>query len=238
MTDKPVTPLASAHAPAELDASQVAAYLRDNPQFFVGRDALLEDMILPHGASGAVSLVERQLELLRERNTGMRRRLNELIRAARVNHRLFERTLELTLTLVELPDNVSRLQRLQQGLASGFSVDSVSLQGVDSSGIDPSLAAALDITPLADAEASVGQLLRPGRIVCGLLRDSELAFLFPDSQADVASAAVMPVAIPGGTLLVALGSRDPNHFTPDMGTLFIRFLGDAVGRMLQRSEAS
>lgn len=234
MTDKSAPRLKTGQSLASsLDPDQVASYLRDNPQFFVGRDALLSDMLLPHGSTGAISLVERQLGLLRERNQTMRRRMNDMIRTARTNHRLFEHTLSLTLRLMERPDNHQRLQHLQRGLASGFDVDSVALHGVEDQGFPADWRDALEVTPLEEASASVGQLLRPGRIVCGLLRDSELEFLFPDTSGSVASAAVMPVEVPGGMLLIALGSRDPNHFTPDMGTLFIRFLGDAVARMLK-----
>ncbi len=234
MTDKPVSRLNSGQLPAATPSpEQVAAYLRDHPQFFVGRDALLSDMLLPHGSTGAISLVERQLGLLRERNQTMRRRLNDMVRTARINHRLFERTLALTLQLMELPDNAARLRALQQGLASGFDVDSVALHGIEQDGFPCDWRSALEVTPHEQALEHVGQLLRPGRIVCGLLRDAELQFLFPDSASQVASAAVMPVPLQGGTLLIALGSRDPDHFTPDMGTLFIRFLGDAVARMLQ-----
>lgn len=236
MTDKPASPLKterSLTSVTPLDPDQVAAYLRDNPQFFVGRDALLADMLLPHGSTGAVSLVERQLGLLRERNQTMRRRLNDMVRTARVNHRLFERTLSLTLRLMEYPGNALRLAHLRTGLASGFDVDSVALHGIETDVFPAEWRDAIEVTAHADAESRIGQLLRPGRIVCGLLRDTELEFLFPDTRAEVASAAVMPIEVPGGTMLIALGSRDPNHFTPDMGTLFIRFLGDAVARMLQ-----
>ncbi|MDZ7825511.1 MAG: DUF484 family protein [Gammaproteobacteria bacterium] len=65
-------------------------------------------------------------------------------------------------------------------------------------------------------------MLRPGRIVCGrAARARSWLSCLPAAATDVASAAVMPVEVPGGLLLIALGSRDPDHFTPDMGTLFI-----------------
>lgn len=238
MTDKPAPRLATDPGPADaIDAEQVAAHLRDHPEFFIGREALLADLLLPHGNSGSVSLVERQLSLLRERNQEMRRRLNDLVRTARLNHRLFERTLELTLQLMETDGVEARLQRLTEGLAHGFDVDAVTIHGVEAEGFPPALGKAVPVTEAAEAEGTVGNLLRPGRIVCGLLREPELTFLFPGREAEVASAAVMPVTVPGGQLLIALGSRDPNHFTPDMGTLFVRFLGDVITRLLLQEAA-
>ncbi len=234
MSDKPLSRLA-AEAPTETapTADEVAAYLRDHPAFFADREALLVNMRLPHGTSGSVSLVERQLVLLRDRNHTLRTRLNEMVRTARVNHRLFERTLDLTLSVMGTAGTAERLRRLEEGLASGFDLDAVAIHGIEQQGFAPDLHAALRVTPEAEAREVAGNLLRPGRIICGLLREPEHAFLFADAAPEVASAAVMPVEIPGGLLLLALGSSDPNHFSPDMGTLFIRFLGDATARLLQ-----
>lgn len=235
MSDKPLPRLPShPDGDASPSADAVAAYLRDHPEFFVGRDTLLGELLLPHGSSGSVSLVERQLRVLRERNQSMRRRLNEMVRTARLNHRLFERTLELTLRLMETDGTEARLNRLEEGLTQGFELDAVAMHGIERKGFSPALHRAITVNTEVEAQPTVGHLLRPGRIVCGLLREPELAFLFAGQEADVASAAVMPVEVPGGLLLLALGSRDPNHFTPDMGTMFVRFLGDAIARMLMQ----
>lgn len=235
MSDKPLPRLTS-HPDGDrpVGADEVAVYLRRHPEFFVGRDALLGELLLPHGSAGSVSLVERQLKVLRERNQSMRRRLNDMVRTARQNHRLFERTLELTLRLMETDGTAARLRRLENGLTEGFELDAVTMHGIEREGFFPELRQAISVSSEVEAEPIVGHLLRPGRIVCGLLREPELAFLFAGHEADVASAAVMPVEVPGGLLLLALGSRDPNHFTPDMGTMFVRFLGDAIARMLKQ----
>jgi len=235
MSDKPLPRLASHPDGGEsTSADDVAAYLHEHPEFFVDRDTLLSELLLPHGSSGSVSLVERQLKVLRERNQSMRRRLNEMVRTARLNHRLFERTLELTLRLMETDGTEVRLRRLEDGLKKDFELDAVAMHGIEREGFSPALHQAITVTTEAEAQPTVGHLLRPGRIVCGLLREPELAFLFTGHEAEVASAAVMPVEVPGGLLLLALGSRDPNHFTPDMGTMFVRFLGDAIARMLRQ----
>jgi Uncharacterized protein conserved in bacteria len=71
-----------------------------------------------------------------------------------------------------------------------------------------------------------------------VLREAELAFLFGTRAEGMASAAVMPVEIPGGVVVIALGSADADHFRPEMGTLFLRFLGDTLRqRLLQLGAA-
>lgn len=234
--DSPLDAAAAGPARTTPSADAVAEYLRDHPDFFEGREALLADMLLPHGSGGTVSLVERQLGILRERNSDMRGRLDELVRTARTNHRIFERTLEISASLLDATDEADAARRFLDGLRSGFEVDSAHLLAIDRGGLAPAVADAMPTTTEAEAREVVGNLMRPGRIVCGLLREKELRFLFGESGQLVASAAVMPVELRGGMLLIALGSADADHFTPDMGTLFIRFLGDALGQLLNRPE--
>ena len=75
----------------ELDDSQVADYLATHPEFFVNRDALLIDLSLPHQPGGAVSLVEKQVSLLRERNTLSKHKLAEFVHMAKANDVIFGR---------------------------------------------------------------------------------------------------------------------------------------------------
>src|SRR5262245_13856598 len=86
---------ASALDPRDEDA--VMRYLRDNPDFFGRHPTLLTDLSLPHDSGQAISLVERQVAILRERNIDMRRRLTHLVGAANYNDSLFEKTRRFTL---------------------------------------------------------------------------------------------------------------------------------------------
>jgi len=230
MTDDAAAPQST-----DLDADAIAAWLAEHPDFFVSREGLLADLKLPHASGEAVSLVERQLRVLRDRNADLHRRLRELTDAARANHRIYERTLEITSALVDAIDAQDLIRRLAEGLKSGFDVDATSVRVVDRGGLDPSLRS--DAIDAEAADGATGALLGGGRIVCGVLRESELAFLFGGRAESVASAAVMPVEIRGGHVIVALGSSDADHFRPDMGTLFLSFLGDTVAQRLAQLAA-
>lgn len=226
---------ATAPQSTDLDADAIAAWLTDHPDFFAAREGLLANLTLPHASGDAVSLVERQLRVLRNRNAELHRRLQELTDAARANHRIYERTLEITSALVDAVDAQDLIRRLSEGLKSGFEVSATSVRVVSRGGLDPSL-----LSEAIDAEVAdlaTGALLAGGRIVCGVLRETELAFLFGGRAEAVASAAVMPVAIRGGHVIVALGSSDADHFRPDMGTLFLSFLGDTVAQRLAQLAA-
>ena len=79
-------------------------YLRENPDFFGRHPMLLTDLSLPHDSGEAISLVERQVAILRERNIDMRRRLTHLVGAANTNDTLFEKTRRFTLNMLDCDD--------------------------------------------------------------------------------------------------------------------------------------
>ena len=86
----------------------VMRYLRENPDFFGRHPMLLTDLSLPHDSGEAISLVERQVAILRERNIDMRRRLTHLVGAANTNDTLFEKTRRFTLNMLDCDDLASR----------------------------------------------------------------------------------------------------------------------------------
>ncbi len=96
-------------------AEQVLAYLARHPDFFLRHEAILAELELPHRAGAAVSLVERQVALLRERNIDSRQRLTRLLETARENDELFSKTRRLILALLE----AESLERLAQVLVLG-----------------------------------------------------------------------------------------------------------------------
>lgn len=214
-------------------ADQVADYLKQHPEFFQARDDLLLTLELTHPASGnAVSLLERQVSILRERNMDMRQRLAGLVENARNNDRLFEQTRQLVLALLETRSLDDIATVFERSLTRDFQVDFASLTFFGTPEHHPEIAARL--VPFAEAHQQLNGLLRNNRAVCGTLRDSELAFLFPNHADKVGSAAVVPL-IPGPALgILAIGSRDPEHFRSSMGTLFLSYVAEVLNRLLPR----
>src|SRR3990167_3210800 len=84
-----------------VDETQIIEHLLAHPDFFTRHPDALEALQLPHETGSAISLVERQVSVLRERNLEMRQRLNNLLTTARENDKLFEKTKRLVLTLIE-----------------------------------------------------------------------------------------------------------------------------------------
>jgi uncharacterized protein YigA (DUF484 family) len=212
-----------------LDDVAVAAWLREHPDFFLNHADLLGDLSIPHESGGAVSLVERQLSVLRARNIELRDRLHKLLDVARDNDHLFERMRGLLLDLLDARSPAELTQCLLDGLRVRFQSEYVSLLLFDT-GLD-ALDSAFDM-PLAEAEAQISGIIHGRNAISGQLRPDEINFLFADMAVSVASCAVVPLhgARPLGIL--AIGSSRGDHYTSSMETLFLTYLGDVLVRLL------
>lgn len=224
MTDKRQDP------PQPLDAEAVAAYLRAHPEFFVDHDELLPELRIPHQRGEAVSLVERQVKLLRERNIEMRHRLSQLMDVARDNDRLFDKTRRLVLDLLDAVSLEEVVSAVEDSLRHEFQVPFVSL-------------ILFNETPMpvgrwvssAEAHQAIGGLLAGGKTICGVLRSHELAFLFGEEEREnVGSAAVVALTYQGLHGVLAIGSPDPQHYKSSLGTLFLGYIAEVLARVLPR----
>jgi uncharacterized protein YigA (DUF484 family) len=210
----------------------VMQYLRDNPDFFGRHPMLLTDLSLPHDSGQAISLVERQVAILRERNIDMRRRLNHLVGAANTNDSLFEKTRRFTLEILDCSDLAAIDRVLAEILLDDFGADRARCFVSH-----PVAFASLPHLVYRESaqELPLIHLTQAAGLSCGLLRADEFARLFDDTPSSDGSAAL--IQLRHGDLLgvLAIGSHDPLRFSPDMGTLFIRYIGDVLARVLTRS---
>ena len=216
-----------------LNAEQVAEYLKQHPEFFLARDDLLLTLELTHPGSGsAVSLLERQVSLLRERNMDMRQRLAGLLDNARNNDRLFEQTRQLVLALLEAQGLDEISTTFQRSLTEDFGIDFANLTFFG----DPQRYrnTRSRIVPIAEARRQIDALLKTNRAVCGVLRPEEVGFLFPASAGEVGSAAVVPLQAGHNLGVLAIGARDAEYFRSSMGTLFLGYIAEVLNRLLPR----
>jgi uncharacterized protein YigA (DUF484 family) len=221
--DDPATP-----ALPPLDDEQIVDYLRAEPDFFQRHPNLLSELNLPHDTGQAVSLIERQVAILRERNMQMRRRMNELLQAAKDNDELFAKTRTLTLELL----NVDGWQELNEVLATyvltDFQADFVCCHLHN-------MPVHLDHLASYEGEAPHEPFVSGTAPACAMLRAEELARLFPVQNHDRDGSAVLaPLFWDHGEGCLAIGSRETNRFTTDMDTLFVTYIGEVLSRVVQR----
>jgi hypothetical protein len=214
------------------DAQQVSDYLSSHPEFFENHCELLATLQLSHPSGTAVSLIERQVQVLRDQNQDLKKRLLELVDVARDNDRLSERVHRLTLDLLRAGSLTELIDSLGHSLRNEFMADAMVLHlpALDESTMRESGAKLLQIddglkallpTPLVDNKPQ-----------CGRLKREQAEFLFGDQAAAIESCAVIPLGDHGCAGLLSIGSREVNRFNPCMGTLFLSHLGELIAQLL------
>lgn len=216
----------------DLNPEQVAAYLRLHPDFFLKRPDLLTDIEVAHPAGGAVSLLERQVSILRDRNMDMRHRLNSLLENARTNDRLFEQTKQLVLHLLEAQTLDQIVDTFVNGLQNDFQIDFASIVLIGNPMQHRGVRAR--VVALSEARAQIDGLLKSSKAVCGVLRPEEVQFLFPDHVRQIGSAAVVPLVFGNPLGVLAIASTDANYFRSSMGTLFLGYIAEVLNRLLPK----
>jgi uncharacterized protein YigA (DUF484 family) len=210
----------------------VAAHLAEHPDFFDRHPALLAELRLPHlrQEGATVSLVERQVDVLRERVRGHEAQLRALIENGRANDLLAQKMHRLALRLILAGTPVARLGAIEASLREEFGArEIVLLLTRPAPGLGALEARCLRILPADDAGLkSFDALLASGKPRCGRVRDSQRAFLFPDAEARVGSVALVPLGATGAVGLMAIASPDADHFNPTMSTDFLARIGEMV----------
>lgn len=217
------------------DANQVSNYLSSHPDFFDHHPELLATLKLDHPSGSAISLIERQIQILRDQNMDLKRRLLELVDVARDNDRLSERLHRLTLDLLRAGSLVELLDSLEHNLRNEFQADAVVLH---LPALDESRQRETGARPLLidDAlKALLPTVLVDNKPQCGRLTQEQAAFLFGDQGAAIESCAVVPLGDHAEAGLLSIGSREVNRFNPCMGTLFLTHLGELIARLLVKA---
>ena len=109
---------------SELSAAEVSSYLKANPEFFIEQEDLLADLSLPHESGKAISLLERQVTILRDRGADARQKLNNLLENARNNDQLFDTTRSLVLALLRAKNVTEVADVAQDQLSNHANIDS------------------------------------------------------------------------------------------------------------------
>ena len=212
----------------ELDAKQVEQYLKQNLDFFNEREDLLTELRIPHGNGKAVSLVEKQLSILRERNTELRNRLSDLVANARENDKLFTHTRRLVLALMDAKNLAQAIDIIYSSFDADFGIEKTQIILFSETSISRA-----KNESLAQAERYIGKYLKARQTVGGGIGEKERAFLFGSASKEVGSAALAILAYGDIYGVVAIGNKDPNYYHSSMGTLFLSYISEILSRSLR-----
>jgi uncharacterized protein YigA (DUF484 family) len=214
-------------------ALDIARYLKAHPEFFLQYGEVLAGVSIPHAHGGrAISLQERQLEVLREKNRALEARLAELVRLGQENEAITGK-LQAWTRGVLLEDDPARLPAaLSEGLAAVFSVPQVALRLWRVREAYRDLPQAAEVTP--DAVTLATSMKQP---YCGPNQQMLAAAWLPGEGADTRSLALLPLrrgADPEAFGMLVLGSADAERFRAGMGTAFLERIAETASAALSR----
>jgi hypothetical protein len=222
-----------------LSDSSVAEYLQAYPDFFERNSSLLLKLRLPHlrDVGATVSLVERQVEVLRERNQSLERKLKELVDVARANDALADRIHRLSQRLIRahtLPETIAAIETsLREDFDAMHSVLVLLLEPARSLVSESSRF--LRSADPADADIKTFEsLLQSGKPRCGQVRDAQRDYLFGKDSVEIGSVALTPLGPKGELGILAIGASDAERFHPGMSTEFLSRIGELVTYALMR----
>jgi uncharacterized protein len=217
-------------AAKENEEDAIAAYLQHHPDFFERHQTLLTRLRVPHARGGStISLVERQIEVLREKHAELEGKLAELVSVARANDAIAEKLHRFTRRLLRAGSRAEAVARIEAGLREDFDAFHCVLVLV---GEYPDLAPQRFVRTVAREDAglkSFETLFTSAKPRCGQVRDTQRDFLFGQDANDIGSVALVPLGDKTSPLgLLVLGSTDRDRFHPGMSTEFLARMADLI----------
>lgn len=212
-----------------MSPEEAAQFFRTHPQFFDQHPELLESIYVPHPYGGrAIPLSERQILSLRDKVKALEAKLGELLAFGEANDAISEKVHRLAVGLVAARDFAAVAQALQFHLREDFSVPHVALRVWGWT----APAGAPEGAPVD--EALRAQVEAMGAPLCGPAAGAGGAFLawFGDAAGHVRSLALVPLGQTKAAGLLALGSEDAQRFYAEMGTLYLRRIGELTAAAL------
>ena len=214
-----------------MKSEEVAKYLQDNPQFFEDHADLMSRMVIPHPHGGrTISITERQMLSLRDKNKQLDAKMNELLEYGEENDAISEKMHRLGVAMIAAASFQAVLHTLNFHLRDDFAIPHVALRLWD----QPENT--LELPEFADVSEELQVFAETlGQPFCGSTSGFETSSWFGDASKHVRSQALIAMRNGGGTIgMIALGSEDAQRFYAGMGTLYLERLGEMASAALAR----
>lgn len=202
-------------------SQQVIEFLQEQPDFLDKNPELLANMTISHDSGVAISLLERQVKVLREQSIRDRAQLKDLIGIARENDHSHQRMHQLIINLLRVQDTDELFNQLQEDMRERFNVNTVRLKLFDSNKLE-------ELESKHEAVKQLNHFFRTRQPVCGRLTQAQLTFLFEQAADTIQSAALIPIYGKHQTGILSLGSDDEQRFSPAQGTQLLLQIGEIV----------
>jgi uncharacterized protein len=227
--------------PEAIDEQTITQYLQQHPDLFDRHPQLLTRLRLQHPRNGTtVSLIERQVEVLREKHAALEQKLAEFVRVARDNDSLADRIHRFTRRLLRTSTRAQALAQIETSLREDFDAyhTVLVLQIPKGTASAPSGESASNFLREVSSDnpilKSFESLFSNARPRCGQIRDSQRDFLFGTEAAGIGSVALIPLTAMTPPGLLVLGSVDRDRFHPGMSVEFLSRMAELIADSLLR----
>ncbi len=211
-----------------MDSDQVASYLQQNPGFFQEYADLLTNVLVPNPHGGqAIPISERQVLTLREGNCLLEAKLQELIEFGEKNDTISDRLHRLTLTTIRAQDLGGSIQALYSCLRDEFSIPNFALKlwGGTASAI-------VELQGVSEEARGFAESLTTP--YCSSRAMLDTSSWFGTEEDKLLSFAYVALRKENAFGLLALASEDVHRFYPEMGTLYLKRLGEITSAGMAR----
>ena len=222
-----------------IDEQAITQYLQQHPDLFDRHPQLLTRLRLQHSRNGTtVSLIERQVEVLREKHAAIESKLTDFVRVARANDALADKIHRFTRRLLRTATRAEAMVQVEASLREDFDAyHALLVLPLEAGAQGPEEAGRFlrRVAPDDPVFRSFESLFSNARPRCGQVRDSQRDFLFGREAADIGSVALIPLTAMQPAGLLALGSVDRDRFHPGMSTEFLSRMAELIADSLSRS---
>ena len=202
----------------KLDPKDVELFLLDNLDFFETRESLVGEMKFKHSSSSASSLLERQINKLRDEQSDLMNLLSSFVSTAQLNEDLFIKSKELTLSILGASSRNEIKDIVQESFTEKFEVNNCKLGFYSNSDIE-------------NIEDKTGMSFHKGAVHCGSFSREKMEFLFEDEK--VASVALAVLIDDEKIGILMLGSYERTRYLGDEDTTFIEYIRDILEKKLE-----
>ncbi|SFP35317.1 hypothetical protein SAMN05216419_1001100 [Nitrosomonas cryotolerans] len=213
-----------------MKSEEVIQYLQDNPQFFSEYADILANIHVPHPYdSKVISINERQIITLRDKNRALQDRLLELINFGEENDAIGEKMHRLSIKLLTVSSIDELLEGLNNDLREDFSIPHVALRLWDISCNDMER---IEFTVTSEDIHTISESLTYP--YCGTHIADEIKNWFGKDASDLQSFSMIPLKVLHPIGLLVLGSPEAKRFYSEMGTLYLKRLGELTSAAFAR----
>jgi len=238
----------------DITEESVAGYLIRHPEFFIDNHDTLSRLRVPHDSGSAVSLIEKQVSVLRGRSSHLEKSLRDIIAVARQNEIVHQRLHELIKDIISAPTLADIVALTRQCLHESFKAESVHFMLIanaaesqpvkTSKGVDSSSKAQQRAPRLSRIKGAsrvrhtdrrlscLDELFANGETVCGMPDEQQLKIMVGRQSADIGSAALIPLHYQSRLGVIMLTSRDELRFGANKGVMFLNQLGELLSRRI------